>query len=318
MEWWLRESEHLAVLETEGGETLSVLDSGRANDGPGPDILGAEILLGDRLLAGEVEMHLFARDWFTHGHGEDWRYSPVILHVVLDPRGGPDLATLTISGNCLGSGVCPGRSRPTRTVMMELARSRVQRKRRRGKVLIDSLPSPEMLPWAGLMEAIAAGAKRNILLLQAARSAGMDQWPRPGRWQGSRRTAPGHHRKARLMGSLAGLRHELPFPDALANPADLNRYAGQLRLVLEGYGLNRTILHEFLVNAAIPWFAAATDPALELWRNLAPARHYGFERILAQNVMCEIPKTVLEQQAWLGWWQSYCQPRHCAICPLIF
>ncbi len=40
-----------------------------------------------RTLVGDVEFHLRAGDWFTHGHHTDPRYNQVILHVVRYPDG---------------------------------------------------------------------------------------------------------------------------------------------------------------------------------------------------------------------------------------
>lgn len=70
-------------LRTTSGELVTVVNPGRHNHDAGPDFLGATLRLGDRILHGEVELHLDARDWVTHGHDRDPAYNGVVLHVAL-------------------------------------------------------------------------------------------------------------------------------------------------------------------------------------------------------------------------------------------
>ena len=71
------------VLMTSDGEPIRVLDPGRWNLGAGPDFLGATLLIGrdERVVRGDVEIHVTAEDWNRHGHREDSRYDGVCLHV---------------------------------------------------------------------------------------------------------------------------------------------------------------------------------------------------------------------------------------------
>lgn len=69
-------------MVTDDGRPLRVIDPGRLNTGSGPDFFNAKIRIGDRLWAGDVEMHVSASDWHRHGHDGDSAYDSVILHVV--------------------------------------------------------------------------------------------------------------------------------------------------------------------------------------------------------------------------------------------
>lgn len=70
---------------TQDGARLTILHPGRWNHLGGPDFKGARLRLGGREVSGDVEVHLRAGDWQTHGHAADPAYDGVILHVVLFP-----------------------------------------------------------------------------------------------------------------------------------------------------------------------------------------------------------------------------------------
>jgi len=74
-------------LITEDGKCLRVVYPGRPNGGPGPDFRDA-ILSSDtgRLVSGDIELHVNAREWYVHGHHIDRNYNGVVLHVVLHPN----------------------------------------------------------------------------------------------------------------------------------------------------------------------------------------------------------------------------------------
>jgi hypothetical protein len=71
-------------LTTGDGTPLEVIDPGLANSDAGPDFFNAKIRIGKVTLAGNVELHCRASDWFGHHHDRDKAYDSVILHVVGD------------------------------------------------------------------------------------------------------------------------------------------------------------------------------------------------------------------------------------------
>jgi hypothetical protein len=67
---------------TADGVPVFVIDVGIPNTDAGPDFFNAKIRMGDRVWAGNVEIHERASDWLAHGHHRDKAYDSVILHVV--------------------------------------------------------------------------------------------------------------------------------------------------------------------------------------------------------------------------------------------
>jgi hypothetical protein len=63
-------------------QSLRIISPGTLNNESGPDFLNAKILLGERLLKGDIEAHIKTSDWFAHAHDSNPDYDNVILHVV--------------------------------------------------------------------------------------------------------------------------------------------------------------------------------------------------------------------------------------------
>ena len=71
-----------ANLQTTDGAPIEVIDSGIQNTDAGPDFFNAKIKIGDKIWAGNIEIHRQANEWEKHKHHTDKAYNSVILHVV--------------------------------------------------------------------------------------------------------------------------------------------------------------------------------------------------------------------------------------------
>lgn len=69
-------------LQTAKGEKITISNVGIHNLNSGPDFFNAQIIIGEQLWAGNVEIHIKSSDWYVHNHENDKNYDNVILHVV--------------------------------------------------------------------------------------------------------------------------------------------------------------------------------------------------------------------------------------------
>jgi len=69
-------------LVTFHGSPIEIINFGKLNYDAGPDFINAEIVIGNQLWVGCVEMHVNSSDWDLHHHSKDSSYQNVILHVV--------------------------------------------------------------------------------------------------------------------------------------------------------------------------------------------------------------------------------------------
>ncbi len=72
-------------LRSATGEQVKIIDAGRWNLEAGPDFLNAVVVVGNRKLKGDVEIHIRPGDWNAHHHTHDPRYANVVLHVTWFP-----------------------------------------------------------------------------------------------------------------------------------------------------------------------------------------------------------------------------------------
>ena len=81
---WRRSPSLSEGLTTQDGRRLRVLYAGRSNPREGPDFLDARLAAeSGEVITGDVELHVRAPDWYSHGHHLDPNYNGVVLHVVL-------------------------------------------------------------------------------------------------------------------------------------------------------------------------------------------------------------------------------------------
>ena len=74
-------------LAATDGTSIEIIDIGLHNTDAGPDFFNAKIKIGDKVWAGNVEIHRHADDWEKHKHHTDRAYNSVILHVVENANG---------------------------------------------------------------------------------------------------------------------------------------------------------------------------------------------------------------------------------------
>jgi hypothetical protein len=85
---WKRGLVEVGKLVTGSGERVRVIYPGRENKDRGPDFVCASIATASGgVLRGDIELHLRASDWKSHGHHRDPNYNEVILHVVWEGDG---------------------------------------------------------------------------------------------------------------------------------------------------------------------------------------------------------------------------------------
>jgi hypothetical protein len=94
---WLRGEFDQRRAATESGEPVRIVHPGSWNRLSGPDFRGARLVIGDREVRGDVELHFRAEAWQQHGHHNDPAFNDVVLHVVLFPPGTSPVNAATTS-----------------------------------------------------------------------------------------------------------------------------------------------------------------------------------------------------------------------------
>ena len=69
-------------LVAEDGDRISIIYPGMVNGDRGADLVDAVINKDNKILKGNIEVHIKSSSWWSHGHHEDPTYNNVILHVV--------------------------------------------------------------------------------------------------------------------------------------------------------------------------------------------------------------------------------------------
>ena len=79
---WLKHRFQQEHLKTLSGKNLSIINPGSRNESEGPDFQNAMIMMDNKLVSGDIEIHIRNNDWYLHGHEKDINYNNVILHVI--------------------------------------------------------------------------------------------------------------------------------------------------------------------------------------------------------------------------------------------
>ncbi len=87
-------------LYAEQGKQFNIVYSGKRERNNGPDFQGALILNSSgQLIKGDIEVHIYASDWYRHRHQLNSEYNDVILHIVAQQQ--PDNVTRTRNGRLI-------------------------------------------------------------------------------------------------------------------------------------------------------------------------------------------------------------------------
>lgn len=68
-------------LTTTNGERVEVIDVGMPNYDEGPDFFNAKVKIGEKVWAGNVEIHTSSQEWTKHKHDTNKNYNSVVLHI---------------------------------------------------------------------------------------------------------------------------------------------------------------------------------------------------------------------------------------------
>jgi len=313
IQWWFEMGVSTSGLMTTEGESLIILQCGVPNDGPGPDVLDASIALDGKIISGNVEMHQSANSWYQHGHENDPRYQQVILHVVSQTGNGPDLPTLQVSHR-ESTSICPAKRVITPDELFVAAADRYRQKLAK----VNRWISCETQTWPvlhlGLLDVLAYGPVRKRLLNALHFKLGTYLPPADLHWSGSYQSR--NDRSAqwdRLLKVSARLPH---LPTINLREVGWQEFERSWHEHLRGLAVSKSLVREWVINWVVPTNFPEVCQGLDIWQDIPPARHYGFERkILAYTGMTAV-RSALEQQGLLFWWQNGCQPRQCRICPL--
>lgn len=74
-------------LVTTNGYPVTLLQTGTQNHHAGPDFFNARVNINGTTWVGNVEIHVFEKEWVRHGHQNDKAYDNVVLHVVYKADG---------------------------------------------------------------------------------------------------------------------------------------------------------------------------------------------------------------------------------------
>lgn len=311
--WWFAVASSSSGLKTTQGESLIVLDSGRPNDGPGPDVLDATLAIDGKILSGAVEMHRIARGWYEHGHHLDDRYDRVILHVVEQSDDGPDLPTLKIFPRQV-TGECRAQRAITPDELYLAASDRFRQKLAKVVRWRQCKTDRWSVAQLGLLDVMAYGPDRRKLLRDIQSLLKISFPPQDLRWSGSRQSRPVNSNQWQ---KIIAIIEKFPAKDGpdLAT-VDWEQWESFWVKELSQDRISRGVIREWLVNWIVP--VSYTNPVdgLKVWQTILPARHYGFERKMGLAIGWPKVHSVLEQQGLLYWWQMGCVSRRCLICPL--
>ena len=312
--WWFQQAERVSELITTEGERLIILAAGELNDGPGPDVKQAHLILGDLECSGAVEFHQHSQDWFRHGHHLDPAYEEVILHLVYEAGEGPDIPTLVAPGSYPGSLPCIAVRPVSVSELLEAAWQRLNSKVWHLQELEAHVSADLSVLFLGLLEILCAGPRRASQLQHLAAELGLEAWPHIQPWRGSQMQYP--------RSSPIGL----PWQPLLEQPQlfSADKWEPQCRGArwdwsafsnpFQAWGVSQLQFQEWVVNILAPSWPA--EQGFDLWQSLPPFRQYGFEPRIRRRLLLPATPSIAVQQALICWERRMCRSDRCPECPL--
>lgn len=70
-------------MKTVNGKFLKIIYPGKNSDAPGSDFQDAVIEIDNRIVTGNIEIHVRSSDWYKHRHHRNPAYNNIVLHVVM-------------------------------------------------------------------------------------------------------------------------------------------------------------------------------------------------------------------------------------------
>jgi len=70
-------------LSTDAGEQLQVIYPGRVSNDSGCDFRDAVFTIGNKIIKGNIEIHVKSSQWYSHGHYRDPKYNSIVLHIAM-------------------------------------------------------------------------------------------------------------------------------------------------------------------------------------------------------------------------------------------
>lgn len=342
-------------LRLEDGRPLNVVFPGIPGPGPGPDVRDAILDAGGDYLRGDVEFHLLASGWESHGHAGDPAYGRVVLHVVAhNDRSG--VVTNGPAGRRIPIFVLPPAQAPlpgeafTPPCAFEAARGRdlapafalLARRRFRAKSAAAALrvahEGVAQSLYGLLLETLGGSANRAAFAQLATKlplAALLDASARPSADERFRALCA-HLRYGAAevsflrAGQRPSARPERRIEAAAALVArlwpssvvELPQVAPSRRPVLKALGaagVGRSLAVELAVNSLAPVMAAAgawsEDAALGLVTSLPSPGTYGLLRPLESWLQRPFTSAA-DLQAGLLLHRDYCSRGLCGRCPL--
>jgi len=330
-------------FRTVGGERLEVLSPGKFYGHGGPDFRGAVLRLENRLVGGDVEVHVRSSHWRRHRHHDDPRFRRLALHVVYEDDGPSGEAPVLALGRYLDSAAGSLLAPCGRLSSEALESLGEERFRRKAAAFLRRLEeaAPEQALYEGMMRALGYtenaepmeelarrlpfrrllsliegcgdGKALSVLLLLFHREAGLLRWRRDG-------VRPGNCPRRRLEGMARLIvRYRGGLPDALKE-AVLRGLPGGLedRLTAAPF-IGKSRARDIAVNIVLPFFfALGYGEALRMFRSYPGSGSNYILRLMERRVVTPRPAVrAAQQQGLLHIYKEYCRNGSCSSCPVL-